>query len=146
MRLYMALDHFDIEDVLGTRLVLEREAARAAPLRRTDEQLLGMDGLLDEMVAVVGDPTRYIPLDSKFHVVIALMSGNRLLAHLMGSMRDAIAENLLRSKTDEALWPSLAGRAQENNHALLQAVRDQAPDAAAAAVERQMDFYDQLHP
>ncbi|MEA5456297.1 FCD domain-containing protein [Sinomonas sp. JGH33] len=142
MRLYMALGHFDLDDVLKTRRLLEEEAAREAATERTEEQLEGMDKLLAEMDGAVHDRERYLALDGKFHVAVALASGNPLLAHLMGSMRDAVTENLVKAHIDDQQWPTLAANAQQTHRSLVDALR--AGDALAAAqyVGQHAGFYD----
>ncbi|MBB1156951.1 FadR/GntR family transcriptional regulator [Amycolatopsis dendrobii] len=143
MRLYMALGHFDLEDVLHTRHLLEEEAARVAATERTDEQLARLEALLDQMDAAVSDSDTYLALDGKFHVAVALASGNPLLAHLMGSMRDAVTEHLVKRELAPATWPKLASSAQKSHRALVKALRDRDADAAAEQVRRHTAFYDE---
>lgn len=143
MRLYMALGHFDLDNVLETRRLLEEEAVRVASTKRTDEQLAGMDKLLAQMDDQVEDRERYLSLDGKFHVAVALASSNPLLAHLMGSMRDAVTENLVKAHIDESEWPRLAGKAQQNHRRLVEALRAGDADTAAQCVGQHVDFYDE---
>ncbi|WP_406633188.1 FadR/GntR family transcriptional regulator [Amycolatopsis sp. WGS_07] len=141
MRLYMALGHFDLEDVLHTRRLLEEEAARVAAAERTDEQLARLEALLDQMDAASADSDTYLALDGKFHVAVALASGNPLLAHLMGSMRDAVTEHLVKRELDPAAWPKLASSAQKSHRALVKALRNGDAEAAAEQVRRHTAFY-----
>lgn len=143
MRLYMALGHFDLDNVLNTRRLLEVEAARVAATARTDEQLARLEKLLDEMDGAVGDSDKYLTLDGRFHVAVALASGNPLLAHLMGSMRDAVTEHLVKAELDRAKWPTQAAAAQKSHRALLEALREGDADAAAEQVRRHPAFVDE---
>ena len=143
MRLYMALGHFDLDNVLETRRLLEEEAAREAATKRTDEQLAGMDKLLAGMDDLLGDRERYLALDGKFHVAVALASSNPLLAHLMGSMRDAVTENLVKAHIEESNWETLARKAQQNHRKLVEALRAGDRDAAAQCINQHVDFYNE---
>lgn len=143
MRLYMALGHFDLDNVLETRRLLEEEAVRVAATRRTDEQLAGMEKLLAQMDDLVEDRERYLALDGKFHVAVALASSNPLLAHLMGSMRDAVTENLVKAHVEKNDWQTLALKAQQNHRKLVEALRAGDGDAAAQCVGQHVDFYNE---
>lgn len=144
MRLYMALGHFDLDNVLNTRRILEEEAARIAATNRTEEQLAGLETLLSEMDEAAADRDAYLALDGKFHLAVALASGNQLLAHLMGSMRDAVTENLVKAQPGDDTWPTLTAKAQKTHRALMAALRAGDADMAARQVARHTSFYDDV--
>ncbi|UKD59199.1 FCD domain-containing protein [Amycolatopsis sp. FU40] len=139
MRPYAALGHFDLEDVLHTRRLLEEETARVAAAERTDEQLARLETLLGQIDAADADGGTYLALDGKFHVAVALARGNPLLPHLMCSVRDAVTEHLVNGNRP-ARWPKLASSAQKSHRAQRDAataaerVRRHKAFSAAAAV------------
>ena len=75
------LDHERAADVAEVRLLLEREGARLAALRRTPEQIVRLEAALATRTEQIGRPG-YEEADIEFHRVLLEASGNALLAEL----------------------------------------------------------------
>lgn len=75
------LDHERAADVAEVRLLLEREGARLAAIRRTPEQAERLEAALATRTAQIGRPG-YEDADIEFHRVLLEASGNELLAEL----------------------------------------------------------------
>jgi DNA-binding FadR family transcriptional regulator len=85
------------------RRLLESEAARLAASSITAESLVAMKGLIDETEQVLEDApmslSRLVELDIAFHRMIAVGSGNPVLA--------GMAEALVSSAVREQIWNGL---------------------------------------
>ena len=127
------LDHERAVDVLEVRLLLEREAARLAAIRRTPEQLERLQGAAAERIAQLGSPG-YEDADIEFHHVLLEASGNALLAELYrgvgGNEQALIATRGFADDDAAANGPSPIDDAHD---AIVEAVAAGDPVAAEAA-------------
>jgi DNA-binding FadR family transcriptional regulator len=73
-------------ELLHARLLIEGEVASEAAIAATDEDLAAIEGTIHEMEKVIaaGDHSR--AADQKFHVLIANVSGNSVLAELVSNL------------------------------------------------------------
>ena len=94
------LDHERAADVAEVRLLLEREGARLAAIRRTDEQAERLEAALATRTAQIGRPG-YEDADIAFHRVLLEASGNELLAELYRGV-GGNEQALLALRTGEA--------------------------------------------
>jgi GntR family transcriptional repressor for pyruvate dehydrogenase complex len=140
MRLYMALGHFDIDDMVSLRELLEASAVRTATIRRTDQQLASLAALIDEMESVKDEPEKFLRADARFHLTVATAGGNRLRTHMMGSMRDAITEQLL-TMIRALDWARLADSLQADHRQLLEALVVKDVESATQATNHHSLFY-----
>lgn len=141
LRLYVALGHFTVTDVVDTRRALERRTVREAATARTTEQLGRLHDLITDMDRNADDPERYFDIDSKFHVAIAEAAGNPLIAHLMAGLRDAFSHQMLTGGPKRETWPAVVARASSDHRATLAAIEDADPDAAEAAILHHLAYY-----
>jgi GntR family transcriptional regulator, transcriptional repressor for pyruvate dehydrogenase complex len=85
------LDPALIQSLIEMRLLVETETARLAALNRTEEQLAGLHGLLDEETRAAGeaggDPQTLTGLDFSFHLSIAIASGNLVYPLIINSFQ-----------------------------------------------------------
>lgn len=91
LKLHVALSHFPIDDVVETRIILEKESVRLASQRATADDLEAMGEMLAEMADPDLQLDRFNRLDASFHVRIAEVAGNSLSAMLTSSVRHALA-------------------------------------------------------
>ena len=75
------LDHERAADVAEVRLLLEREGARLAAIRRTPQQAERLEAALAARTAQIGR-AGYEDADIEFHRILLEASGNELLAEL----------------------------------------------------------------
>jgi DNA-binding GntR family transcriptional regulator len=136
LRGYTATPLLDLPSFLQLyemRGFLEPIAARKAAEAATQEDLC----LLEQQIAaieqaeigLVYEEYRILPTeDSNFHDTIARMSGNKYLHETLGRLHSHL--QLYRLIED----PELRGITTSEHHAILAALRDHDPDAAAAAM------------
>ncbi|MEN9935018.1 MAG: hypothetical protein RLZZ387_1597 [Chloroflexota bacterium] len=96
LRTGQQIDHAAIHEV---RCALEVEIAGLAAERRTPEDLTQLEGLLDEMEALVSDPAllvrsrdQFIANDIRFHAALAVATHNALFVMLLDSLADVMIE------------------------------------------------------
>ena len=77
-------------ELIAVRAGLEILAARLAAERVTDSDLNLLSGYLETMRNNLGTPTRFIEADLKFHLHIARMADNQVLADLLQSIRSLL--------------------------------------------------------
>jgi len=77
-------------ELIAVRAGLEILAARLAAERVTDADLNLLSGHLETMRNNLGTPTRFIEADLKFHLHIARMADNQVLADLLQSIRSLL--------------------------------------------------------
>lgn len=135
LRLHLALSRYRLDEVVDTRVMLERwtvsEAAKqpdAEHLAEAERALVLMD---DTQVSVesFGD------LDSRFHAELALSSGNRLAGNVTAALRDSVRHLILAAFKDVPDWPSTAAKLRRQHREVFQAVTDGRADDAANAME-----------
>jgi GntR family transcriptional repressor for pyruvate dehydrogenase complex len=96
-----------IIDLIELRRAVEIQSVGLAAQRRTPEELGQLAEIVAEMRRNLRAPETYVALDVAFHQLVASMTRNMMLFHLVVTMREAInetlPESLLRPLTDEQL-------------------------------------------
>lgn len=140
MRLHVALGSFPIEDVVETRVVLERASvtlacstAQPENLARMRAAVLAMDG---------PDVTRetFNQLDMDFHIALAEAGGNRLMSDVTRAIRESVRIPMLArltamSDTGDRSWPDVLNDLRADHHAILLAVETGQTEMAADRLE-----------
>ena len=67
-----------LDNLITVRRVLEREMARAAAPRVTDEDLAALEANLEQMEASYDDYERFRTFDQRFHAIVMKASGNEV--------------------------------------------------------------------
>ena len=120
----------DVRDLMDTRLLLERDAARrlARDAGRADA-VAGLRALLDRQERVLddGDLPAFIEADRDFHHAIVAAAGNAILTRLSDSLRDRQRRIVA---TTVARDPALTRRFLAEHHGIYEAIA--AGDARAA--------------
>lgn len=134
LQLELAMGHFASSDVLDTRLALEEWSCAHAAQVATPADIEDLSGILDRM----DDPTISTPdfntFDTMFHVRIAEAAGNNLTAHLMGSLRLVIRQQMVDAYARLADWRATAVTVRAEHRSILAAIADQQPELARTLV------------
>jgi GntR family transcriptional repressor for pyruvate dehydrogenase complex len=103
----MQLEAEAIIDLMELRKGIEVQSAALAAQRRTDDEVTQLKGIVVEMRRSMHDPDAYVELDVAFHQLIAVMTRNAMIFHLVSAIREAITgvlqEGKLRHLTAEQL-------------------------------------------
>lgn len=131
----LKIENSDFASLVETRIVLEREAARLAALRRTEEDLEQIKLTLDAYEKVVKLNGTAIEQDLMFHLTIAEASKNSVLKSLMLIITPDIIRNFnqLDVCVDGRSYTSL-----DEHRIILKHILDQNADGAAAAMEEHL--------
>jgi len=112
----------DYVDLLEVRSYIEGLAYRLAVERASDAQIDALEGLVDEMDAVMRsspiDMKRYAELHYGFHSSMVESAGNELLLHMFEGLNLRASHMFLRSMNAEA-----AKRTQEEHHRIVRQLR-----------------------
>jgi GntR family transcriptional repressor for pyruvate dehydrogenase complex len=143
LRLHLATNHLPMGDIVQTRVLLEswaahqaaeRQAAKTAAAGAGGAALAVAEGLLDRMDADGLTPEEFHLLDAEFHVAMAALAGNVLIAAVMSSLRTAIHGYVLAAVPNLADWDATAVGLRAEHRAILAAIRAGQPDEAARLV------------
>lgn len=128
-----------LASLLEVREALEPSCAALAARRRTDTELAELERFDTELEEAFYDVKAYLVANVKWHVAIARMSHNELLAGFMEAMASAIFEgtDIADFNSDEIRREAL--RAHRRIH---RALRDQDPDAARRRMTRHLKAYE----
>lgn len=133
-RRMVALEDTATLDLMELRKGLEGQSAALAAVRRTPEDLQRISDVLERMGACIGEFDSYSDLDVEFHVLLAEASKNRVLAHLISSVRDALRQAVRKGLEQRA------GRAElEEVQRLHAAVLERVKLSDAAGARQAMD-------
>ena len=128
----LKIENSDFVSLVETRIVLEREGARLAALRRTEEDLEQIKKTLDAYERVVKKNDTAVEQDLMFHLTIAEASKNSVLKSLMLIITPDIIRNFnqLEICKDGRSYTSL-----DEHRIILKHIIDQNADGAAEAME-----------
>lgn len=125
----------DVLAVLELRISLETESAGLAALRRTEEQLLGMRGALDEFERNVRTAGDTVSPDFRFHLLIAQATGNPYFADIMTHLgATIIPRTRLHSIRSQDRGGEYLSRVNREHEEILSAIARRDPDSARAAM------------
>jgi GntR family transcriptional repressor for pyruvate dehydrogenase complex len=160
LRLHLATNHLPMGDIVQTRVLLESWAARQAAQRQAalptptahhpaEDSAGGAGGelgvaeeLLDRMDQKGLTPEEFHLLDAEFHVAMAALAGNVLIAAVMSSLRTAIHDYVLAAVPNLSDWDATAVGLRAEHRAILAAIRAGQPDDAARLVADHIEgFY-----
>ncbi|WP_049793182.1 FadR/GntR family transcriptional regulator [Conexibacter woesei] len=124
-----------VSQMQDVRTILEPEIAARAAADITDEQLAQVRAAYERMLALAGSPDRFLA-DVEFHVALAAATDNRILTHIMESMRDLMRVSVRqRAGLDTRVFES-GGR--DVHKEILEALEARDPDAARDAMRAHM--------
>jgi DNA-binding GntR family transcriptional regulator len=137
----------EIEDVYLVRDVLEGLATRLAAQRIRPEELTRMRAILDSMRQALerGDTAHVVNANMAFHDIVYRAAGNATLSRLARDLSD-----LVRRFSSQAFNSGpRASTVFDDHEAILRALEQHDPEAAAAASTRHLkgasDYLTQLH-
>lgn len=122
MRLQVAAQAFGVEDVVGTRLLLETgvvgELAAAA-----DPDLSQADTLLAAMDDDTLTSHEFLALDAQFHLALAEAAGNQVIVATMAGLRTSIESYVRAGAAQLTDWSPVARRLRAEHRAIIGSVR-----------------------
>jgi GntR family transcriptional regulator, transcriptional repressor for pyruvate dehydrogenase complex len=140
LRLHVALGSFPIEDVVETRVALERSSVVLACRNALPQNLARMRAALLAMDAPEVDRETFNQLDTDYHVALADAGGNRLMSDVTGAIRESVRMPILAAvtampETGKNSWPRIRDGLRADHHAIFDAVEAGEADQAADRLE-----------
>lgn len=126
-------------EVIRVRRMLEVPAARLAAENRGEEDLARMRDFAERQKATTVENPEIAELDTNLHVSIAEASENRVLASFVGALHRVIRPALYVDIT-----PPVGKKTVSQHLAIVRAIEQGDPDAAASAMEDHLDYLDKL--
>lgn len=131
----LQIDDAALAYLFEVRKVIEVGAARLAAPRIAEGELAELDHLVEAAHRVIDDPTEYLRLDFEIHSGIVAAVRNPLYTALY----DSIAQLSLESRRRTAGSATTRGQAHKDHVALMNALHDRDPDAAAETMKRHIE-------
>jgi DNA-binding GntR family transcriptional regulator len=129
----------DLEEVFSLRMAVEQLAVEWASRNRTDADLEAAETVLDEFVAALQGPIterEAADFDVRFHDTVFRAAHHRRLWASWSAMRAQVQVFLLRRNIANQDWRS---QMADGHRAILKAIADRDPVAAADLVEGHLD-------
>lgn len=123
LRLHTATRHLPIADLVDTRILLESWALREAAHRIPAPDLSTVTATLDAMDEPALGAEEFLRLDAAFHVAMAELAGNVVVAAMMAALRDSIHGYVVEGVPLLDDWPAVAATLRCEHRAILTAVR-----------------------
>jgi DNA-binding FadR family transcriptional regulator len=126
-----------LDNLITVRRVLEREMARTAAARLTDEDLAALETNLDQMEASYDDYERFRNFDLSFHAIVMKASGNDVgqtivhTIHTHAGMMRPLATAQSRAELE---------RTATEHRAIFEALAARDGEAAAERIAAHIDF------
>ena len=148
MRLQVAAQGFDVRDVVKTRLVLE--AAVVTELAEANADTGNPGGpdlgpaveLLDAMDADGRvSEAEFLALDAAFHLALAELSGNAVIASMMAGLRNSIESYVLAGVPNLPSWPETSGRLRHEHRDIVGAIERGDAELARSRVHAHITGY-----
>ena len=140
LRLHVALGSFPFEDVIETRVTLERSIVVLACRNARPENMVRMRALLHTMDEPEITRETFNQLDIDFHVELAEAGGNRLMSDMTRAIRESVRIPFLATvtampDTGKSSWPSMLDSLRAEHHAVFSALEAGEGDKAADLLE-----------
>jgi GntR family transcriptional repressor for pyruvate dehydrogenase complex len=128
-----------VVELMEMRKGIEVQAAVLASERRSEEQVAGMQRILEQMGTCLHDPNRYNALDLELHLAIAEASANTMLLHLMASVRETLQNSIREGFRHRSSSPPRLSRTQSLHEELVTAIAEADPARTRTAMELHFD-------
>jgi len=140
LRLHVALGSFPFEDVIETRVTLERSIVVLACRNARPVNMVRMRALLHAMDDPEITEETFNQLDIEFHVELAEAGGNRLMSDMTRAIRESVRIPFLAAvkampATGKHSWPSMLDSLRAEHHAVFSAFEADEGDKAADLLE-----------
>jgi GntR family transcriptional regulator, transcriptional repressor for pyruvate dehydrogenase complex len=134
LRLHLATSHLIIDDIVATRLLIESWSVRTAATAKPHGPFTEAERLLDAMDEHGLTPAEFHRLDAEFHVELARLAGNPLVAAVMTALRESIQSYVLAAVPSLPDWARTARKLRREHRAILTAVKAREGERAASLV------------
>lgn len=151
LRLHVALGSFPPQDIIDTRVTLERSSVALACQNAGPKDIERMRAPLLAMDEPDIDRETFNQFDIDFHVALADAGGNRLMSDVTRAIRESVRTPFMAAvtampETGEGGWLGIREGLRVQHHAIFAAVESGQAERAAELVESHIrDFYVDLN-
>lgn len=135
LRLHLTLGRYELDEILETRVLLERTTVAEIALDARSDDLEDAARILKAMDDPALTANEFNELDTRFHVSLAHCSGNELTCTLTAAVRESIRPLILEGLERVPDWRTIAATLQAQHRDILHLIRERQPERAARAVE-----------
>lgn len=138
LHFFLSLEESHLRDLYEARTLIESDVARRAATNISDEALDELTRVLAEQESTLEDPMQFRESDGEFHQLIWDAAGNAFLKRI-GASLNVIGLEFRRMASET---PGVLRQSFQDHQALLAALRNRDPDAAAEmAAKHQQNVY-----
>jgi len=130
------------DELLDVRRMFEPAVARFAALRATEEDFDDLQRIIDAQREKLKTGRSAIVEDSAFHATLARSTRNRVVVSIMAILNDLLVESRAQSLRQKGR----PARSVDGHEAVVAALRQRDPDAAAQAMYKHIDQIADLQP
>ncbi|MFZ5828108.1 MAG: FadR/GntR family transcriptional regulator [Bacillota bacterium] len=134
MRMILLTENRDLLDMLELRIAIESEAAYLAALRRESEQAEKLHAAYASLERAFTTRQEAIQEDYQFHCTVAAATGNPVFVKVMTSLADLFLQSFQKTTRTVYHEPDRVLANLQEHRAILEAIIDQRPDDARAAM------------
>ena len=118
-------------ELVDSRLALEPHICRKAVLHATDADFRRVEQMLRSMEKCENNPAEFSAVDEEFHLLLAELSGNRLMQWMAQSMSGARSHSQWGRVRTLTLNPQIIRTYNRQHRAIADAIRAREPETAA---------------
>lgn len=135
LQMSVALSQFPIDDVVDTRVMLERFSASLTATRSDKDSIDTLETVLTKMETSRMELEEFNRLDTRFHILIAGIARNELVNLLITSVRQALAGPIKIASQKLADYQEFRRGLNTQHRAIFEAIAAHEPLSAADLVE-----------
>lgn len=141
MQLLLRFDGINVAEIADARRALEGACAELAARRRTGAQVAAMADILAAAADTALSDEDWLDLDIQFHRTVVQSAHNRVLQVPLAALH-RVAQPRLNERIRQLLD---RGAINEQHRAVYEGIRTGNPAAARTAVDRHVDYLEQLY-
>ncbi|MEO7123507.1 MAG: FCD domain-containing protein, partial [Lacisediminihabitans sp.] len=141
MRLQIAAQGIQVEDVVRTRLLLETSIVKGLAARSEAADLSTMTHLLDAMENPELSQPEFLALDAQFHLSLAEAADNQVVTAVMAGLRKSIESFALKGAPGLVGWATVIDQLRDEHRGIAMAVIAGDGELAAERVHNHISNY-----
>lgn len=135
LEMHVALAEFPVDKVVEARIMLERSSVQLLATTKTPESVARLGDLLAQMEAGQMSLDEFNALDTAYHVMVAELSDNQLIAVLTAGIRQSLARPIKLASEQMADWQSFRRDLCRQHRRVFEAIVAGDADRAADLME-----------
>jgi DNA-binding FadR family transcriptional regulator len=145
LRMHLASAGLKTEDVIEVRALLESWAASVVDLDDLPDRGQALLAEGSELLDAMEDPglgrVAFQALDTRFHLVLARLAGNRVLDAMMASLKDAITDYVAEGAPTSRTWERIVGELRHQHRDIFDAVSQGRSAKAGELLKQHIEWF-----